>query len=162
MNTEEWRTIAGYHGRYEVSNLGRVRRGSYVMTPFVSHGYLRIKLCYRGSNRRHMVHRLVAEAFLTRLPICTCVNHIDGNKQNNALGNLEWCTQSQNERHKRDVLGMMVGETHHMAKLNNAKVAEIRQRASRGEVYDTIAADMGCTPENIGMIVTRKTWRHVA
>ena len=61
-------------------------------------GYLTVVI----RRKTHMVHRLVAQAFIPNPEGKPCVNHIDGNKQNNALGNLEWCTIKENNHHARE------------------------------------------------------------
>lgn len=100
---EEWRPIKGYEGLYEVSSLGRVKslnyRGSGACKIFTGSpdkdGYLRTVL--RNPVKKYVrIHRLVAEAFIpnpTRLPL---VNHLDEDKQNNCVDNLEWCTPQYN------------------------------------------------------------------
>lgn len=85
--------------RYEVSNLGRVRNSETgrVLKQMLNqeHGYLRVNIC--GGHR--YVHRLVADAFYDGEHKNMDVNHIDGNKANNALSNLEYCTRKDNIRH---------------------------------------------------------------
>jgi hypothetical protein len=109
---ETWKDIKGYEGIYQISNLGRVKRISnihwcnlkyrdnYYLKPLDNgKGYLRIKLSVKSKSRRVMLHRLIAEAFIENPNNYPFVNHIDGNKKNNNLNNLEWCTQSQNCLH---------------------------------------------------------------
>jgi hypothetical protein len=67
--------------------------------------YFGVTLYKDGKRYCKKVHRLIAEAFIPNLGNKPCVNHKDGNKQNNHVYNLEWCTKSENEKHKYDVLG---------------------------------------------------------
>lgn len=97
--TEEWRPIAEYKGLYEVSNLGRVRNiktHKLVMQSVVVSGYKRVTLYKENKPKTKLVHRLVAETFLPNPNNLMIVNHKDGNKLNNIVTNLEWCTQSYN------------------------------------------------------------------
>lgn len=99
---EEWRDIVGFEGFYEISSLGRVRSHitSKILSPSLcSSGYPKLTLCKYGRHTQHMVHRLVAKAFLPNPDNMRTVNHIDGNKQNNQANNLEWCSHSDNQRH---------------------------------------------------------------
>lgn len=113
---EEWREISGYGGAYRVSNTGkvwsvsrRVRVGSWngeTTTRDIlmsqrrdQKGYLRVYLNDRGRTRFVPVHRLVANAFIPNPEHKPQVNHIDGNKCNNNVLNLEWCTNSENQIH---------------------------------------------------------------
>ena len=99
---EEWKAIKGYEGIYEVSNLGRVRSNNGEITPQPnSTGYLRVKLSKNGEKRRFLVHRLVADAFVTNPnpEVNNVVNHLDCDIHNNSAENLEWTTRSGNLLH---------------------------------------------------------------
>lgn len=99
---ENWKPIEDYEGLYEVSDLGRVRNIKYdrFMTAVrVSHGYLAYRLHKQGKARSILAHRLVAAAFIPNPQNLPIVNHKDGIKQNNAVSNLEWCTQQENIAH---------------------------------------------------------------
>lgn len=115
----EWLPVVGYDGYYEVSNLGDVRSltrvvvrsgcrgdlrvaGQAIRAQVTAKGYLRIQLSKGGSVRNHMVHRLVAEAFLPNPDSKPEVNHRNGNKADNRIGNLEWATTSENQVHAYD------------------------------------------------------------
>ena len=94
---ETWKDISGFKGLYEVSSLGRVRREGRVLKPQnVSGGYLKVELWQIGECCSALVHRLVAESFLGPRPTGHEVDHIDGNKRNNAFSNLEYVTRSEN------------------------------------------------------------------
>lgn len=92
---EVWKQIKDYP-EYEVSNLGRVRKGTKLRTKLPrSDGYRTVNI--EGLNK--YVHRLVAEAFLPNPQNLPCVNHKDENKSNNSVNNLEWCDYSYNARY---------------------------------------------------------------
>lgn len=103
---EIWKDIAGYEGRYQVSNKGNVKSLHYrghdeerIMKPVKHHsGYLIIQLG-RKPRKIHLVHQLVAKAFIPPVEGKKLVNHIDGNKQNNCVENLEWVTYKENTEH---------------------------------------------------------------
>ena len=103
---EEWKDVVGYEGRYQVSNLGRVRsmpvksktrfyKGDVMKISVDSVGYQNVSL----SRKTHKVPRLVAKAFIENPNNYPCVNHIDEDKTNNRVDNLEWCTYKQNNNH---------------------------------------------------------------
>ena len=104
---EEWRPICGYEGLYEVSNLGRVkslgndktRKEKILSQVKMKKGYLMVNLYKNGKMKTCKVHRLVAKAFLENPNGYTCVNHIDENKVNNYVDNLEWCSYKYNSNH---------------------------------------------------------------
>lgn len=100
---EEFKSIKGYEGTYEISNYGRVKSLKFnrekILKPVLINGYPTVMLCKNGIAIRFDIHRLVAEMFLNKSEEKNEVNHIDGNPQNNKVTNLEWCTHLENVRH---------------------------------------------------------------
>lgn len=105
---EIWRPISGLEEHYEVSNLGRVRRiksgygtsaGRYLNFIDNGNGYAIASMSKDSTHYRRYVHRLVAEAFIPNPDGKPEVNHIDGNKRNNRVDNLEWVTRAENNAH---------------------------------------------------------------
>lgn len=86
------------NGLYQVSNFGRVRnnKNNIKTSNLYKNGYLYVDLYKYNKRKRKLIHRLVAEAFIPNFNNCPQINHIDGNKQNNRIDNLEWCTCSYN------------------------------------------------------------------
>lgn len=100
---EEWRPVAGYEGKYLVSNLGRVKTADRVLKPFNNgNGYLVIGLTANKKVKNHYIHRLVATAFIGDIPSGMVVNHLDYNRQNNYVGNLEIVSQKSNVQYSAD------------------------------------------------------------
>lgn len=110
MEQEIWRDIKGYEGKYQVSNFGNVRSLMYHNTKGIKRisllkpatdgkGYLRCALSKNNILTTFKVHRLVAQAFIPNPNNYPQINHIDGNKKNNKVDNLEWCTNSINQIH---------------------------------------------------------------
>lgn len=101
--------INNYFGGYGVSNDGKVftyKQGKNREVKQHDHkGYQRVFLFLGNQRKTYFVHRLVAEAFIKNKDDKEFVNHKDGNKRNNRVENLEWCTREENQRHSRDVLG---------------------------------------------------------
>ena len=96
---EVWKDIEGYEGRYQVSNLGRVKRvttGRILKSGKHTCGYLIVRLSKNGIVSNKKIHRLVAQAFIPNLDNKSQVNHIDENKTNNLASNLEWMTAKEN------------------------------------------------------------------
>lgn len=102
IKKEIWKDIKGYEGLYQVSNFGRIKniRTNRILKQTINNnGYKHIILSKNGILSSLNVHRLVAEAFLHNYLQAPQINHKDGNKQNNNVENLEWCTRSYNMKH---------------------------------------------------------------
>lgn len=117
MKKEIWKEIEGYKGLYLLSNYGKVKsltiRGKngfkkrfdkgkeLVLSPGITcHGYKYVKMTdAAGIVTRHYIHKLVAQMWVPNTENKKCVNHIDGNKTNNRVDNLEWVTHKENVRH---------------------------------------------------------------
>ena len=100
---ERWKVVEGTYGALEVSDLGRVksnlRDGRILKTQKDSKGYHRLRMTIKRERYSFKLHRLVAQAFVPNPENKPQVNHIDGNKDNNAASNLEWVTNKENAQH---------------------------------------------------------------
>lgn len=101
---EIWKDVSGFEGLYQVSNFGRVRslkfgKEKMMEGGITNKGYLQVTLSLNGRVKRYQVHRLVADVFISNPNNLPQVNHIDGNKTNNNVENLEWVTAKQNIHH---------------------------------------------------------------
>ena len=104
----EIKDIPGYEGLYRISEDGRVFKtdGREMKGNYNSYGYRVVRLTKDKKPKDHKVHRLVAIAFIPNPNNYECVNHIDGDKTNNSIPNLERCTRGYNNRHARSVLNI--------------------------------------------------------
>lgn len=104
---EIWKDVGGYEGLYQVSNLGRVKRlkGKYMKSDKLlkqvklDSGYIAVGLCKHNKAKNFRVHRLVAEAFIPNPEEKPQVNHINEDKTNNMVSNLEWMTAKENNNY---------------------------------------------------------------
>ena len=106
---EVWAPVNGLDN-YELSTLGRLRNtktGRVLAGCINNHGYIRYDVSVRGKRMAVAGHRLVAGAFLTKSRPDDVVNHIDGDKTNNEISNLEWCSQKENMHHAIEKLGFV-------------------------------------------------------
>jgi hypothetical protein len=139
---EIWKDIAGYEGLYQVSSFGRVRRLkkwignkhkrgykdsiSYLTPTDNGNGYLIVGLSKNKKRKNYYLHRLVAEAFIPNPENKFIVNHIDYNKRNNNINNLEWLSQKDNVKHSVNNMKHPKGITH-----SNTGEKYISYRASK-------------------------------
>ena len=119
----------------EVSNFGEVKsHGKIIKGEITSGGYCRVHISHKGVQYKFLVHRLVAEAFILNPKCLPEVNHIDGNKQNNSVDNLEWCTRSQNTSHAfKTGLRNYNGCKNPHSKLTQSDIETIRRIYVRGK-----------------------------
>lgn len=164
---ENWLSVKGYEGLYEVSNLGNVRRvGGKVLSPKPGKlGYKIVALHMNGYAKKYLVHRLVAEAFIPNPEDKQYVNHKDGDKSNNVLSNLEWATPSENIHHAYDT-GLhypIRGEKNVQCKLTTKDIEWIKANVIKGDKKfgcKAIAKKFGVTEPHISYIVNGKKRKH--
>lgn len=110
MKVKNFHGIKFYETTYEnylISKCGKVyslKRNKIMKPSIITSGYEKIMIKNKKIklNKNVTVHRLVAETFIPNPNNLPCVNHIDGNKRNNDINNLEWCNQKENIRHSWD------------------------------------------------------------
>ena len=177
---EVWRNIVGYEGCYQVSNLGRVKglnrkvNGMYdnkivvkecILKPTSNRGYLSVGFNGNKKYKRYRVHRIVLSAF-TGVYINSekQVNHKNGNKSDNRLENLEWCTARENIDHalsngfrSKDNRGSKVK----VSKLKESDIPHIIAWYTTGFSQASIARGYGMSCGVICGIVNGKAWKHV-
>jgi len=183
LSKEIWKAFV--NSNYQISNLGRIKNRKTNRFLKVRKGrsnYLEVTLWIEKKNKNFTVHKLVALLFLGERPKGKEVNHIDLNKLNPRLSNLEYLTHQENMKHagKSGVMGKwkgehwlkrhpekIKGEKHPNAKLNDETVLLIRQMFdNRGKVkkyamYDTLGKLFGVAPGVVERIVNRRAWTHI-
>lgn len=151
MQEEIWKDVVGYEGLYQVSSFGNAK--SYksdkpiILSPTKNNnGYLLVGLYKNGCQKKLLIHRLVAEAFILNLENKPQVNHINGVKSDNRVENLEWSTASENQKHSRRI-GLWVLSDKHRKRISegakkrtgvNSPQAKKVLDINTGIVYDTI------------------------
>lgn len=154
--------------KYYINKAGEVfslKSGLKIKPKLDKYKYYHLKL----SGKFYTVHRLVALTFLENPNNLPQVNHIDGNKQNNNLSNLEWCTIKENNKHKsimglsktKKFLETFQGENNHKAKLTNAQVMEIKKLLNEGIYQKEIAKRFNVCIATIANIKKGKSWSYI-
>lgn len=180
MNKPIWKPVPGFETFYEVSSDGKVRRIApftrgrgckdempRVLKPENRDGYLRVTMYGEPGTRRKLIsiHTLVAAAFIGPIPRGLEINHLDRNRANNSVENLEYVTRLGNSNHRHSFddahINMPRGEAHHNSKLNEAKVKEIRIHLAADQSMESIGSLYGITGATVAQIRDRKTWKHV-
>lgn len=170
-----WKDIDGFDGHYSVNERGDIRSNEREICDKCGHvyiikerilkqntlpnGYKCVHLCINGESYPKYVHRLVAEAFIPREDETLVINHIDGNKANNSVNNLEWVTYSENNQHAYDTGLHKRGEKHYKAKLTLENVCFIRNNIE-GRTFEYFAKMFNVSKATIRDVVLRKTWRY--
>lgn len=170
MSQEKWTYAPGYGTSYSVSDLGRVvshvrtRGGKQIeLFTWVTSRYRYVRLSWRGKKTNIRLHRLVAMAFIPNPDNKPCVNHKNGNRDDNRAENLEWVTCSENSRHAAStgLFNPARGDQHGMAKLTSDDVRMIRSLRSGGSRPGAIARQFGVHYNTVYDIVSRRNWCHV-
>jgi len=151
--------------RYEISRDGIVRnkKTKAIKSQYVSStGYYMVSISRDNKSNPYRVHRLLANNFIDNPLNLREVNHIDGDKLNNKLDNLEWVSHFGNMRHAFSTgLANNTGTRNGMSRLDDDKVSEIKQLLKSGVSQYKIAAKYGVSRSTILKIKLNKTWNHV-
>ncbi len=175
---EEWRPVPGYEGAVEASGLGRLRsvarrvrgRGAgtrpieaQILRPSLNpSGYLVISVRAAGGKAtQKTVHRLVAKSFLPAVPDDMQINHIDGDKQNNRISNLEVCTAAYNCQHRSSVLGLNRGSKNKGARLTEETAMLAVELIKSGVTQHEVARIIGVSRSTVSHVYYGITWKHV-
>ena len=159
---EIWKTILNYN-KYEISNLGRIKRFSRIRKPVLGKDYYRINLCKSSTQKTFYIHILVAENFIGSIPKDFIVNHKDGNKLNNAVENLEIISKQDNVVHayKNNLTKTKKGSDHQNSKITEDDVHKIFELRKEGKTHKEIAAIFNISREQVRDIINRKRWKHL-
>ena len=145
-NEEIWKEIVGYEGLYKVSDKGNVKSverldsigrrcgGLILRAREHKHGYLHVALYKNGKRKNKLIHRLVSESFIPNPNFFLEVNHIDENKKNNEVANLEWCDTKYNVNYgTRNVrVGNKLSKKVKATNVTNGEVIRFKSTAEAG------------------------------
>jgi hypothetical protein len=160
---DEWRGVVGWEEFYEVSPTGLIRNKTTkkVRKHRVEKlGYCSVDLWNHNCMKRLKVHRMVAMAYLSNPDNKPQVNHKDGNKENNSVDNLEWCTAKENSAHayKKGLSVSVKGERHGRVKLTDLEAYFIRYG---GLSNNEAAKEFGVSPRLVRAIKAGHLWKHL-
>ena len=173
MEKEIWKPVKGYEEYYEISSYGRLKRLARTWVSGIhgnaknrrketitqgnknNYGYMSFDLCKDGKSKKTKIHRLVAQHHLPNPNNHKVVNHIDGDKSNNHVSNLEWCSHKTNNEHA------YINKLR-KPKLTNEEVIKIRRLYAEGKYSMRKLAEMhGVEYRSVWCIIHRKTWKHI-
>jgi len=171
---EIWKPIKNYENYYEISNFGRVKscirntktwkiRKESILKPHKSE-YIQVKLTKNGKSKMPLLHRLVAEAFINNPnpEYYNVVNHIDFNKLNNSIENLEWCSHSMNIKHTYNAgRSKSIQNGRSKSKINFEIAEEIRKFTKENNHLSQreIGLNFGVSREIVKDIINYKSWK---
>lgn len=172
---DEWRDVVGFEDAYQVSAYGQIkakqkitwngkcdatRKEKILKLYKQKNGYMMINLKRNGKIKHALIHRIVADAWIPNTTNKPTVNHIDGDKANNTVSNLEWCTHSEQNIHASKLgLKKFTGENHSRHKLKESQVIMIRYLNQNGLKINH--NDYGVSKITIKDVINRKSWKHI-
>lgn len=180
--TQDWKDIDGYNGLYQVNRLGIVRSldryinferkndgmitrklTGKVLKPGTIEGYEYVNLTKNGIRKTYPIHRLVAKAFIPNPLAKPSVNHIDNNRTNNNVKNIEWCTPMENSAHakKQNRCWSPRGDNHARTRIKEKEIPVIRKMIQDGFKITEIAKLYKVSQPTISDIKSGKTYSHV-
>lgn len=170
---EIWKDVVGHEGFYQVSNIGRVKSLPRTVNNKFYEGkilstknnnakqYEKTSLHNNGKTKYYKVHQLVARAFIPNPENKREVNHIDGNKHNNKVENLEWVTSKENKEHNHTLGLVRIGERHQNSILNEETVIQIKMMLKDGISQASIARHFNLKPYMVNNIKRENTWKYL-
>jgi len=165
MKNEIWKDIEGYEGKYLVSNFGRIKsmpnkswNSERILKP-LKQTYCFIDLCKDAKVKKFTIHRIVAKAFILNNQYKPDVNHINGDKHDNRVENLEWVTKSENQKHAAK-LGLIncKGSRNSQSKLTEDIVIAIFNSNKR---TSELSKEYNITQSTICDISKGRSWTHI-
>lgn len=145
---EEWKDIPNFEGLYQASTHGRIRsinhirknnKGKYEQKGKIlklnknPNGYLRVRLSKNGIAKTYRINRLIALTFIPNPENKPTVNHINGNKLNNCVKNLEWATNKEQTKHLHSILKIPYSDCHYCHQANKKKIIR-----NDGKIYNSL------------------------
>lgn len=165
---EIWKDIPQYEGIYKCSNMGNIKRvvsnrckKERILKGSSHRGYLMATLSKDDIHDRRMVHRIIASVFIENPHNKPQINHLDANKRNNCVSNLEWSTQSENIIHAHR-LGNMGGVRHGMSSFTEADILTIRLKYAYGATFSYLSKEYNRRKKIMKDIVTGVMFKNVA
>lgn len=169
LSEEVWKDVIGYEGLYQISNFGNVkslgnsfsRKERFLKLSPQSKGYLTVVLQKNGKRKMMLVHRLVAEYFVSNLNDKLQVNHINGIKTNNRAENLEWVSHRENLDHAIKNNLTLKGEENRNSKLKDVDVIKIHYLLQKGVTTKELSESYNVSYSTIDSIRTNRYWKHL-
>lgn len=141
---------------------GKYKPDQPLTTPLDRYGYKKVSLSVNGKMKTTTVHRIVALTFIPNPHGCKTVNHKDGNKLNNHVDNLEWCSSQQNTKHAAQTGLMAKGERVHRAVITEEQAHTICKMIADGYRNGDVAKAVDTTREIVSNIRLKLCWKHVS
>lgn len=150
---EKWKIIDGFED-YEVSTFGRIRHNNKILSLSKNtSGYFKVNLYNNSKSKTVYVHRIVAKAFISNVNNLNEINHIDENKLNNHVDNLEWCDTYYNNKYGTKTLRQS------KAISKKILVIDVNNNINRYNSINEAAIALNCSKSNISRVINRPTKR---